>query len=111
MDRLIYLKDVVSLDLDEDKCVGCGMCLLVCPHEVFYQNNGSVGIQNRDACMECGACAKNCAAGAISVNSGVGCAAAVINAALGRKNTSCCCIDDSQDSSEVSAGTGKITCC
>jgi len=67
MERLIYLKDVVSLDLDAEKCVGCGMCLLVCPHEVFYQDNGSVGIQNRDACMECGACAKNCAAEAISV--------------------------------------------
>lgn len=109
MDRLIYLKDVVTLDLDKEKCVGCGMCLLVCPHEVFLQDNGSVGIQNRDACMECGACAKNCAPGAIRVNSGVGCAAAVINAALGRKNASCCCIDDSQDNTEDRQG--QFTCC
>ena len=68
MDRLIYLKDVVSLHMDGEKCVGCGMCLLVCPHEVFYQNNGSVRIQNRDACMECGACAKNFPVAAIEVN-------------------------------------------
>ena len=97
MNRFIYLKNVVSLHMDGEKCVGCGMCLLVCPHEVFHQNNGSVRIQNRDACMECGACLKNCPTGAIDVQTGVGCANAVINAALGRKNASCCCIDESQD--------------
>jgi hypothetical protein len=43
------------------------------------------------------------------VDSGVGCAAAVINAALGRKNASCCCIDDSQDS--PNSQPGGSTCC
>jgi NAD-dependent dihydropyrimidine dehydrogenase PreA subunit len=109
-DRLIYLKNVVSLHMDGAKCVGCGMCLVVCPHEVFYQENGSVQVQNRDACMECGAFAKNCPVSAINVDSGVGCAAAVINAALGRKNASCCCINVSQENSEVSAGRRNATC-
>ena len=39
MKNLIYLKDVVTLQLDENKCTGCGMCLEVCPHEVFKMNS------------------------------------------------------------------------
>jgi ferredoxin len=92
MDRFIYLKDVVTLTLHEDLCIGCGICTVVCPHQVFSQNNGKAKIEDRDACMECGACARNCPSEAIGVQTGVGCAAAVINTALGRKDSSCCCI-------------------
>ena len=92
MGQLIYLKDVVTLSLNEEKCAGCGTCTVVCPHNVFSLNNGKVAIVDRDACMECGACATNCPTEAITVQSGVGCAAAVINAALGRNSSSCCCV-------------------
>ena len=47
---------ILTLQLDHDKCVGCCMCLIVCPHAIFSMNNGSVRIEKRDACMECGAC-------------------------------------------------------
>jgi ferredoxin len=30
-----YLKDVTTLNLDWDTCIGCGRCLEVCPHQVF----------------------------------------------------------------------------
>jgi ferredoxin len=44
------------------------------------------------ACMECGACQLNCVTGAIAVESGVGCAAAMIRAALtGQKEATCDC--------------------
>ena len=89
---MVYLKDVVTLKLDEQKCVGCGMCLVVCPHAVLSPENGRVRIENRDACMECGACAQNCPTQALRVKAGVGCAAAVIHSALGRKDSSCCCV-------------------
>jgi NAD-dependent dihydropyrimidine dehydrogenase PreA subunit len=92
MGQMIYLKNVVTLALDEEKCLGCGTCLLVCPHTVLGRSNGKVRIVDRDACMECGACARNCPAEAISVDAGVGCAAAVVNAALGRQGSSCCCV-------------------
>jgi ferredoxin len=91
MKNPVYLKNVVTLQLDENKCTGCGMCLDVCPHEVFRMNGKHVIIQNRDACMECGACSQNCSANAIWVQSGVGCANAVINAMLGRNSGKCCC--------------------
>ena len=90
MGKLIYLKDVATLSMDAQKCTGCGMCLEVCPHRVFQMNGKSPRIADRDACMECGACSRNCPAGAIFVQSGVGCAAAVINSLLGREGECSC---------------------
>jgi NAD-dependent dihydropyrimidine dehydrogenase PreA subunit len=114
MGRLEYLKGVVTLKLDREKCVGCGMCLKVCPQEVIARDNGSITIENRDACMECGACAMNCPTEALTVQAGVGCAAAVINAALGR-NSSCCSIDERQTDacsrSDGSATPTRSRCC
>lgn len=112
MESFVYLKDVVTLKLDESKCTGCGTCLLVCPHAVLQQNNGKVRIGNRDACMECGACAQNCPVEAVTVKSGVGCASAVINSILGRKNSSCCCVIEEKGRPEVcSGGADKQNCC
>jgi hypothetical protein len=41
--------------------------------------------------MECGACARNCASGAIAVKAGVGCAAAIIGGMLRGTEASCGC--------------------
>ena len=115
MGQMIYLKDVVTLRLDREKCIGCGMCLVVCPHAVLSINNRHAHIENLDACMECGACARNCPFEAITVQAGVGCAAAVINAALGRDAASCCCTverDGAQEAcGETSGMPRRTTCC
>ena len=114
MGQLIYLKDVVTLKLDPEKCIGCGMCLLVCPHAVLSLTNGKVDVVNRDACMECGACAQNCPVNALFVQAGVGCATAVINSALGRKGSSCCCSSDTKGPSGDLAGppsSNRPGCC
>ena len=115
MGEMIYLRDVVTLTLDRDRCAGCGMCMVVCPHEVFSLADGKAKIDDRDACMECGACAKNCPEGALTVKTGVGCAAAVINTALGVKKSSCCCVLDPEETKTTACfpdiGTGKGGCC
>lgn len=81
-----YLKDVTTLELDRAACTGCGRCVEVCPHRVFALVERRARIADPDACMECGACARNCAAAAIRVDAGVGCATGLINEWLRERN-------------------------
>lgn len=83
-----------TLAYDESKCINCGMCSLVCPHGVFSEGGKKAVLKQPEVCMECGACQLNCPTDAIAVDSGVGCAAAMIMAALkGKKleEASCSC--------------------
>jgi len=84
--------EVNTLVYDPGLCNGCAMCVAVCPHAVFEMNGRLAILTNAQACMECGACQLNCVPGAIAVESGVGCAAAMIRAALtGQKEATCDC--------------------
>jgi NAD-dependent dihydropyrimidine dehydrogenase PreA subunit len=86
---LKYLAGGTTLKYDAQRCTGCGKCVEVCPHAVFTMENGKAKLVDKDACVECGACRKNCQFEAISVQAGVGCAAAVIGS-LGKKKSPCC---------------------
>jgi NAD-dependent dihydropyrimidine dehydrogenase PreA subunit len=97
-----YLKNMVTLSLNSEKCIACGRCVEVCPHGVFRLDraNGPSGkkpaeIIDMDACMECGACKMNCPAGAIEVGAGVGCAAAIIYGMLKKTAPACGCSETS----------------
>ncbi|HEB02636.1 MAG TPA: 4Fe-4S dicluster domain-containing protein [Nitrospirae bacterium] len=99
-----YLKGVSTLKYDEARCTGCGRCMEVCPHAVFeHAQNGDrakrVRVTDKDLCMECGACMQNCAFGAIEVDAGVGCAAAIINSLISGGEPSCDCSEGSSSSS------------
>jgi NAD-dependent dihydropyrimidine dehydrogenase PreA subunit len=129
-----YLKNTTTLELKTDACIGCGMCIKVCPHAVFeiaqikvnscnesmQKTDSSLGCENttqktparadnrktmpkavivdKDACMECGACAMNCPANAIQVQKGVGCAYAIIMGKLLGTEPTCGC-DNSKSAS------------
>ena len=99
MKSMQYLKNTVTLKLDQDLCTGCGLCVMVCPHAVFEIRNRKAVITDRDDCMECGACALNCQFGALSVKTGVGCAAGILNGILNNTEPSCDC------------STSKTDCC
>jgi NAD-dependent dihydropyrimidine dehydrogenase PreA subunit len=88
---MIYLKDITTLQVFPEKCTGCGRCIEVCPHAVLKLEDRRVLIDDKDRCMECGACEKNCDFGAVSVNAGVGCAAAVINGIIRGTEPNCDC--------------------
>ena len=72
MEDIRYIDDVSSLVLNQDKCIGCGLCTEVCPHNVFKLRQGKAEIIDFNACMECGACVNNCPSNAIEVSPGVG---------------------------------------
>lgn len=91
-----YLSNVTTLEIFPVRCVGCGICIEVCPHGVFALKDRKAVILNRDRCMECGACVGNCAFGALNVNKGVGCAAAVINSIISGGEPSCDCSGESK---------------
>lgn len=88
-----YLSNVASLEFFPERCVGCGRCTEVCPHEVFALEDKKAVILDKDRCMECGACVNNCAFGAVSVDKGVGCAAALINSMITGGDPVCGCED------------------
>lgn len=93
MKSMRYLKGVVTVTLDGELCVGCAMCVNVCPHQVFTLVDSKAEFIDREGCMECGACAENCPVAAIQVNPGVGCASLIISRWLKSKNinTKGCC--------------------
>jgi NAD-dependent dihydropyrimidine dehydrogenase PreA subunit len=80
-----------TLQYQPELCINCGMCSDVCPHAVFQQGEDSAALLRPDHCMECGACQLNCPSEAITVESGVGCASAMIRAALTRQKEASCC--------------------
>jgi NAD-dependent dihydropyrimidine dehydrogenase PreA subunit len=84
--------EVTTLVYDPVLCNGCAMCVAVCPHAVFQMDKRKAVLTHPSACMECGACQKNCIMNTITVESGVGCASAMIRAALtGKKEVTCEC--------------------
>ncbi len=93
-----YLSNVASLELSPDKCTGCGMCVEVCPHDVFALKDKKAVIVDKDSCMECGSCVNNCSFGALNVDKGVGCAAALINSMISGGEPICGCSAENKTS-------------
>jgi ferredoxin len=90
-----------TLNYHKDRCINCKRCIQVCPHGVFAEGIDHAELTSPAACMECGACSLNCPVQAIEIRSGVGCAWAMISAALRGKD---------MDSGECSCGGGDGSC-
>lgn len=86
MKSLRYIEGVATIQVDRQRCVGCAMCMTVCPHQVFEMQEKKAEIVDRDGCMECGACAMNCPVEAIQLKPGVGCASLIISRWLKSRN-------------------------
>ena len=92
---MLTAQKINTLEFNPELCIGCKMCLYVCPHAVFAQDNTIVKMIHPEACMECGACQVNCPTLAIQVESGVGCAAAMMAQVLlgGNVPVGCGCVE------------------
>ncbi len=60
----------MKVTVDEETCIGCGVCVSVCP-DVFEMNDDSIAVVIEGAdCEGCGCCeeaAENCPVQAITV--------------------------------------------
>jgi NAD-dependent dihydropyrimidine dehydrogenase PreA subunit len=89
--NLTYILNGSSLVVHREKCLGCGNCLEVCPHDVLEIRDRKAFVVARERCMECGACRLNCPVGAIEVTPGVGCVAAIVNGLIKGTAPQCGC--------------------
>ncbi len=56
----------MSIVIDQEKCTGCGECVVACPLEAISMKNDKAQV-DPDTCGGCGACVDVCPAGAISL--------------------------------------------
>ncbi len=55
------------IEVDEEKCDGCGSCVDVCPNEVLEVQDGVCVPVNPDDCLECESCVSECPNEAITL--------------------------------------------
>ncbi|MBR3969843.1 MAG: NADH-quinone oxidoreductase subunit NuoF [Ruminococcus sp.] len=60
-------KDLLSFEIEADKCFGCGMCAKQCPADAIYVTDYTAPGKkkpayaiNKDKCVKCGACIASC---------------------------------------------------
>jgi 2-oxoacid:acceptor oxidoreductase delta subunit (pyruvate/2-ketoisovalerate family) len=53
--------------VDEDLCIGCNVCAVVCPFGAIKKNEKEIAQVNEDLCKGCGICAARCPEQAISM--------------------------------------------
>jgi len=59
---------MVKIEMDMEKCIGCGACVNACPvslYDIVDEKSKITG--NVDDCVLCRACETTCPAGAITI--------------------------------------------
>jgi NAD-dependent dihydropyrimidine dehydrogenase PreA subunit len=60
---------MVEINVDIDKCTGCGTCVDVCPVGCYELEGDKVKVKDKDECIECLACVDQCPSGCLSIDS------------------------------------------
>lgn len=53
--------------VDEQLCIGCGVCIDACPMKILKVEEGICVIEKDFICLECGTCLRKCPEDAISI--------------------------------------------
>lgn len=56
-----------KVTVDEEKCIGCGSCVDICPSEVYELQNEKAAVVNVEECVGCESCVESCEQGAITI--------------------------------------------
>lgn len=67
----IISKDVLEVEgaiaeVDEDLCVGCGICIKICPYKAISMNENGIAHITEASCKGCGLCGATCPEKAIT---------------------------------------------
>ncbi len=64
MGMKIKLQPYGNIKLEREKCIGCKVCIEVCPRNLykFNENDKKVDLLNSENCINCNACVKRCLA-------------------------------------------------
>jgi len=56
----------MTLEIDREKCMGCGGCVSLCPVDALELKNKKLTIDH-EKCVECGNCVKFCPVKALEI--------------------------------------------
>ncbi|MCF8009309.1 MAG: 4Fe-4S binding protein [Halanaerobiales bacterium] len=54
------------LIIDEEICIGCGVCVTICPTDSMSVNDQGIAEYKKESCIECFECIEICVQDAIS---------------------------------------------
>jgi Fe-S-cluster-containing hydrogenase component 2 len=54
----------LTVNIDQSRCVGCGLCIEVCPTRALYNNKGKTG-WHPEKCNSCAICDRICIVSAL----------------------------------------------
>ena len=57
-----------NVEIDQDKCTGCGECVDACPAQVLELVDEKSEATDIDECLGCETCVETCPEGAITVS-------------------------------------------
>ena len=58
---------MANIQIDKEKCDGCGICIDTCPVEVFEMVEEKSTVKNEGECLACRACEIQCPNVAIEI--------------------------------------------
>ena len=54
--------------VDKSKCIGCGMCVGICPVGAISMDKDGKALIDKNICIKCHACEMACPVGAIKID-------------------------------------------
>ena len=58
----------MAAEIDQKKCIGCGICEEMCPNEAIEIVDGAAVLARKDECEDCGVCEEFCEQEAITMD-------------------------------------------